>query len=201
MASGKRSNNHYFQSIFLLLIGIIFVGGLLVFVHHLTTPIISNAAENRLSETLHELIAEAKSFEEVDEFSGEITLGSTKVSVAAVYKALDLDDSLVGHCVEVKPIGYGGEIDMLVAINKEGAVSNVEILSISETPGTGMKVRYNKEFRQSILGATEIIKAVNTAPTTKGEVQVISGATVSSKAYINGVNAALEVVQILEQEV
>ncbi|MBQ7935460.1 MAG: FMN-binding protein [Clostridia bacterium] len=167
--------------------------------NYATAPIIEQSAKERLDDSLKTLIAEASTFEEAEEFEKSISFGETKVPVEAIYIAKDASDTHLGYCVRVTPNGYSDVIDMLVAIDKEGAVSGVQILSIADTPGIGMKVESDETFRKSLIGKNELVTAVKTAPDA-GEVQVISGATVSSTAYINGVNAAIEAVQKLEQE-
>ena len=63
-----------------------------------------------------------------------------------------------------------------------------------------MKVDSDEKFKTSVYGLDDTASIVKTEP--KGnEVQVISGATISSSAYINGVNAALAVADSLDEEV
>ncbi|MBQ7936212.1 MAG: FMN-binding protein, partial [Clostridia bacterium] len=176
------------------------VAGLLALANFYTAPIIEQSAKERLDHSLSELITDAVSFEEAEEFEKNVTFGSVKVPVHAIYVAKDAAGTRLGYCVRVTPAGYSDVIDMLVAIDGEGAVSGVQILAISDTPGIGMKVESDETFRSKLIGITDTVKAVKTVPAV-GEVQVISGATVSSTAYINGVNAALEAARLYEQEV
>lgn len=177
------------------------VGVLLAVVHHYTEPVVERSAEERLELSLRELISDAEYFEEVEEFEKSVTLGNVSVPVQAVYSAKGSGDQSLGYCVRVAPKGYSDIIDLLVAIDQDGAVKSVQILSISDTPGIGMKVESNETFQSSMYGLTDSAKIVKTTPTVKEEIQVIAGATVSSAAYINGVNAAIEVVQMLRLEV
>ncbi len=176
------------------------VAGLLGLANYFTAPIIERSAQMRLEDSLRELITDAKSFEEAKDFEKSVTTGGAKVPVQALYVAHDFGGANIGYCVRVTPTGYSDVIDMLVAIDGEGAVSGVEILAISDTPGIGMKVESDDTFRGKLIGLTDAVKAVKTTPK-NGEVQVIAGATVSSTAYISGVNAAVETVQLYLQEV
>lgn len=176
------------------------VAGALAAANFFTAPIIEQSAQERLDHSLKALIAEADRFEAVEKFEKTVSFGEIKVPVEEVYLALDSAENKLGYCIRVMPNGYSDVIDMLVAINKEGgAVSGVQILAISDTPGIGMKVQSNEEFQSRLLGLEDSVKAVKTTPSV-GEVQVIAGATVSSKAYINGVNAAIETSRKLELE-
>lgn len=170
-------------------------------VHALTAPVAARLEEQRLSETLNGLIEGAAVIEETEGFEPSITTGNVQVPVKTVYVAEDAAGAVLGYCVEVLPFGYEDVIDMIVAVNAGGAVCGVEIISHSETPGSGAKIESDEDFRQSVYGLDDTAGAVKSDSAGKGEVQVISGATVSSTAYINGVNAAIEVVNRLEQEV
>ncbi len=177
------------------------IGVLLAVVHYYTAPVVVRSAEERLQQSLADLMEDADRFDTVESFEESIALGTVHIPVQAVYAAFDSSDQPLGYCVRVTPKGYADVIDLLVAIDGEGAVKAVDILSIYESPGIGMKVERNDEFRSSVYGLTDSAKIVKSVPSDKDEIQVISGATVSSAAYINGVNAAIEVVQMLRLEV
>ena len=101
---------------------------------------------------------------------------------------------LIGYSVTVKPQGYGGEIEMLVGIERGGSVQGIEIINMSETPGVGSRVKSDSAFLPQFKGMTGTL--------TVGEnVDAISGASISSKAVTSGVNEALAVnVNIAEYE-
>ncbi len=174
-----------------------FVAILLALANYITAPIIERSAQERLNQSLNNLMTDAVTFESVDDHA----LVETMVPVLAVYRGLDKTDAETGYCVHVAPTGYSDTIDMMVAIDKDGTVSGVQILSISDTPGIGMKVESDEDFKNSVLGFAETVNIVKSAPTNANDVQVISGATISSTAYLNGVNTAIEIVQFLNQEV
>ncbi len=95
-------------------------------------------------------------------------------------------DMLVGYTVTVKPQGYGGEIEMLVGIERGGSVQGIEIINMSETPGVGSRVKSDPGFLPQFKGMTGTL-------TVGGNVDAISGASISSKAVTAGVNEALSV--------
>ena len=95
-------------------------------------------------------------------------------------------DGVLGYTVTVKPQGYGGEIEMLVGIEPGGSVVGIEIISMSETPGVGSRVKSDPDFLPQFKGMTGTLSV--------GEnVDAISGASISSKAVVSGVNEALSV--------
>jgi electron transport complex protein RnfG len=86
--------------------------------------------------------------------------------------------------VTVSPKGFSGSIDMLVGIGTDFTVIDTVILSMSETAGIGTKINedsFKEKFKNK--SANEI-----------NSVDTIATATISSRAFINGVNAALAVV-------
>ena len=91
-----------------------------------------------------------------------------------------------GFCVDVTSTGFGGEMRILVGVNIDNTVRGVRVYSASETAGIGTKVQ-GEDFLSRFDGLVEGISAGG------GEngVDTISGATISSKAVIKGVNEAL----------
>ncbi len=102
-------------------------------------------------------------------------------TVEAVYRVADGDKTL-GYCVSVLPVGFGGEIQMMVAMSPDRTIVGVKIVSLSETPGLGTKVN-DKTYLAQYAGKGEGLSA-------SGDVELISGATKSSKAVLSGVNDA-----------
>ena len=104
--------------------------------------------------------------------------------------------SEAGYAVEVVPAGFGGGITMMVGI-ADGKVTGISVISHAETPGLGAVAAATNAkgnaFRVQFEGLTGGIFV--------GEgdngITAISGATITSKAVVNGVNAALEYVQNL----
>lgn len=96
------------------------------------------------------------------------------------------DSSPAGYCVAVTANGYGGDIEMLVGINLDKTVKGIQIVSMSETPGVGSKVKTDSSFLPQFEGKS--------APLALGDnVDGISGASISSKGVTEGVNDALSV--------
>lgn len=170
-------------------------------VNYFIAPVIARSAKERLDASLSNLIEEAASFEEIPSCPKEIITGGVTVPVVAGYKAKDSAGAFLGLCVQVAPMGYSDVIDMIVAIDSSGAVRDAEILSISDTPGIGQKVKKDRDFQNCVLGLSEVATIVKNPSSAKSQVQVISGATISSSAYIRGVNGAMEVALQLMGEV
>lgn len=87
--------------------------------------------------------------------------------------------------------GYSkGGLNMLIAMNPDGSVKGVSIISIGETPGLGTKVNDNA-FLEKFIGVNNSVTIVKSAPKNNSEVQAVTGATYSSKGVAKGINLAL----------
>ncbi len=115
--------------------------------------------------------------------------------VAAVYEGKS-GDEVVGYCVKVEPTGYGGTISMIVGVDTESVVKGVKIISMSETPGLGAKAN-ELEFTDGYIGKTSGIKVRKSGVPADDEISAISGATITSKAVTEGVNAAIAAAESL----
>jgi len=91
-------------------------------------------------------------------------------------------ESVIGYCVSVAENGFGGAVSMMVGVDPSGSVCGVKIVSLSETPGIGSKVK-SDGFLATFKGDQLFVIGEN--------FDAISGATVSSKAVVRGVNRAL----------
>ena len=98
----------------------------------------------------------------------------------------------VGHCITVSSKGYGGPIDIVVGLTREGSVRAIRILNQSETPGLGAKAS-EPSFSGQFADRNSLPLAVVKQPAAEpNEIQAISGATITSTAVVTGVNAASE---------
>ena len=104
------------------------------------------------------------------------------------YQGLDKSGSPVGWGLVVAPRGYGGYIQMVVAVDRNGKVTAVTIVSHKETPGLGTKATNNPQFLERFYGLDAGQGADGGA-----KVDTIMGATKSSRGIKHGVQAAMEV--------
>lgn len=102
--------------------------------------------------------------------------------VELVYLVLK-DGDLLGYAASVSTMGFGGEIELMVGVTAEGTVKGIKVVSHSETPGLGSRVDDEGYLSQYAgLGGNLSIGS---------DVDAITGSTISSKAVLRGVNAAL----------
>ena len=190
----KNKKSSFRHSIFgsAVILGIISVVTVLAIsvLNLLTSPVI----EKKLTDEKNESIKNFFGGEVYSEILTGFEIPAPATEAMAVYD--NLTKELAGYCVTVEPKGFGGKIIMLVAVNPNITVRDTQILSMSETAGYGSRINSEKEnwFREQFIYRTQDIKDIRNAPQPgENSIQIIAGATVSSKAFLNGVNAALDV--------
>lgn len=156
------------------------VAGLLLSgVNAVTEPRIALAEKMASEEAMKKIIPEADSFEPLTE---SVTIASK-------------GDNKVGYCVKVESAGYGGNIVMMVAIGEEsGELRGIEILSHSETAGLGAKIE-NEEFKNQFQDKSTELEVVKKETDSPYEVTAITGATVSSRAVVKGIEQATVLIE------
>jgi electron transport complex protein RnfG len=91
--------------------------------------------------------------------------------------------------------GYGGDIQMVVGISSDYVITGLEFLSISETVGLGMQATED-DFKNQFVGVSISKKFTYTksGSSSSSEIDALSGATITTSAVTEGVNAAISVV-------
>ena len=179
-----------------ILFAITLIAGLLLgFVYELTKGPIQVQEEKAVQEACNAVFADADHFTELDAYTPgadtAATLADTGVTIGSVYEAQDASGEKLGYVIQTTSSeGYGGNIVLYVGIRMDGTVNDISILSISETPGLGMKAGdvlvpqfHNKNVKN--------FSYTKTGHTSDSEIDAISGATITTKAVTNAVNGSL----------
>ena len=104
----------------------------------------------------------------------------------------------IGYAFKMVASGSQGNIEMIVGVDADGAVTGVSIVSNKETAGIGSKVMSNNALPSGVGVLDQFIGQSGAGSLTVGKtVDAISGATVSSKGVTKGVNGALAVAEAL----
>lgn len=168
-----KVHKDFFSSILkpaLILTAITLVVALLLgFANAVTKDKIAELAEKAQSDAMKAVLPAATEYKEsADTGTVKIFEGSAAGEV-------------VGYAAKASPIGFGGAIDLVVGVDTSGNILGLKIISMSETPGIGTKITDPAFYGQ--FGS--------------GEVDTISGATISSSAVIRGANEAVAAVKEL----
>jgi len=96
-----------------------------------------------------------------------------------------------GWAIEVVVGGSQADIHMMVGISADRTVSGISFIDMAETPGLGdvaaKDTAKGQAFRDQFIGTSGIV----TVDKDGGEIDALSGATVTSRAVAKGVSAAL----------
>lgn len=168
----------------------------LAFVNKITSPVIAENQVKTMEASQKEVMPEATIFEEVNLLNSDVNKEGSTCLIESLYKAKK-DSEDIGYVVNaVSKSGYGGDIRVMVGIRADLTVNKVKITESSETAGLGLKASEPEFIDQYIgrAGSLNVIK--NSPPTTEGsDIAAISGATVTSRAVTDAVNAALALVE------
>lgn len=160
-------------------------GLILSLVSNYATPIIKENNREAIKEAVYYVLPDTEDYQ-VKTYNGK-----------DIYVTQDSSGKTSGYAFIASGSGYQGTIELMVGINPQlNEIQGIQILESSETPGLGGKIRgdnFKNQFRDK--HAASGITLVKTAPTKPGEIQAITGATISSKAVVDMINKELDCVK------
>lgn len=159
---------------------------LLAFVNTETAPRIASIKAQKTLAAISAVLPDADTARALDRFPDE----------TGIVKAVYASDS--GYAIEVIPAGFGGELDIMVGVGKDGCILGVSIISQSETPGLGAAAASEnakgQSFREQFVGQCGTLALVRDG----GSVEALTSATITSRAVTAGINAALSCAEKLD---
>ncbi|MCI8874529.1 MAG: FMN-binding protein [Lachnospiraceae bacterium] len=173
------------------------LGFVLGLVYGITKDPIAAADKAKSQAAYQTVFADAESFEAYGEFDKEAALsvmekGGFSDEITDVQVAMDGGGSTLGYVITViAKDASQANITFSVGIANDGTVNGYSITNISETPGLGMKVNEEAFYSQFAGKLVDSFTIVKNPPASDSEVESVSGATISSKAMANGVNACI----------
>ena len=185
-----------------ILFAITLIAGLLLgAVHEVTAEPIKKAEEEAKMKAWNEVFSDAASFDENEEgfgvssasLSEKVKEAGFKADIEAVVRALDNAGNTLGYVITVNDHeGYGGDIRFSMGIKSDGTLNGISILEISETAGLGMKADpvLTSQLKDIRVDNISFVKGGGGNPS-QGTIDAISGATITTTAVTNGVNAGL----------
>ncbi len=101
------------------------------------------------------------------------------------------DSLYVGTAIETYTMkGFGGLVKLMVGFLPDGSIQNISVLEHKETPGLGTKMSTPK-FKDQFMGVNPA-KFVLKVKKDKGDVDAITAATISSRAFSDAVQRAYD---------
>lgn len=146
-------------------------GGALAGVETALSPII---AENKLKETVSKIPSLV---------TGAKTGQKTTIEGKTIFRAVDGSGKLVGWVVPASGQGFADRIELLIGLDAQAkTITGLYVLAQKETPGLGNKITDDLWLEQFTgqPAAKPLLVTRGTAKT--GEIQAITGATISSES-------------------
>lgn len=145
---------------------------LLAVINMFTSPVIAEALEKEVQESLGQVMADGGSFEQIEDVSALPEI------ITAAYKAEN-----GGYVFKAETVGYKSGLIIMCGIDGEGKVTGVKMIESSETFGA------EATLDGLFVGKTEA---------DYNDVPVVSGATLTRNGYAAAMKAAFEAFEILE---
>ena len=176
-------------------------------VYEITKDPIAKQDAQAIAEAYEQVFTDAAAFEAV-EMDDTLTKtirdqldqeGYKAQSIEEVMRAEDQSGETLGYAFTVVTSeGYGGDIQFSMGVQNDGTLNGISILSIGETAGLGMNAD-TPAFKDQFVGKqVEKLQYTKNGATQDDEINAISGATVTTNAMTNGVNAGLCAFRVME---
>lgn len=196
------SNESIKDTIILTLITVI-AGLLLGVVYEITKEPIAAEQKRAKEEAYKEVFADADTFEviTVDETKVKEKLSEEgyNVTIDEAMKVYDKSSNVIGYVLTVTDHeGYGGDIQFAMGVKSDGTVNGISFLAISETAGLGMKAAEEDFMKQFAGKNVKSFRYTKNGASADEEIDAISGATITTNAVVNGVNAGIYYISTLE---
>ena len=169
------------KAVVVLVVICIVTSAALAIVNSFTAPVSKANAEARETTARQELVPDAASFEQVT--------NELPDAVLSAYEGKAADGSAAGYVFTVSGKGFGGTIQVMVAISPEGTILRCKTLDVSgETKTLGGQTA-NESYTSQYEGQDSSLSGVS----------AISGATITSTAYKGCVQSAFEAFETLKE--
>ncbi len=182
-----------------VLLGITFIASASVgLVNMVTAEPIRMAEENAKKAALEQVLPEFES-------TTNQTLELDNMPIV-VYNATKGGES-VGCAVEtMTKSGFGGEVKLMVGFLPDGTINNISVLKQAETPGLGTNMA-NEESKNPLLKSVKnqkpeskkLVDGMLAVTKDGGDVDALTAATISSRAYLDAVNRAWAAFKSVQQ--
>ncbi len=139
-----------------------------------------------------EVCPEAETFELVDAAEELIAKQDEKASpkINEFYVGKTADGQVAGYAASVTAKGFGGDVTMALGLTPDGAVRKIAFTELNETAGLGMEAD-KAPFKDQFTGRAGELSLIKGTASGEQEISALTGATVTSTAVVNGVNAGL----------
>jgi len=112
--------------------------------------------------------------------------------VERIYLGLDANGRATGVAIQAAAAGFQDVITLLYGFDPAtGRLLGMKVLDSRETSGLGDKIEKDRAFVAQFQGAAPPLEAVKRATGAPGEIDAITGATISSRTVVRSINESL----------
>ena len=169
-------------------------------VYTMTKDTIEEQRANANAESYRAVLPEAETFEPAGQEALAALGGGTygtefgRSYINDAVAGKDGAGNVVGYVLSVTSAeGYEGNITLSMGLKPDGTLTGIAYTELKETPGKGMlaaETSFTDQFRNRNAQLLKLIKGGGA--TEADEIDAVSGATVTSRAVVNAVNAGLD---------
>lgn len=180
----KLSSSLKNMTLSLLLISAV-MSAALGFVYKVTKEPIAEAARAKEISAIKEVLPA---------FDNEPLTTARDIDGVVFYEATSAGNS-VGYAAKTfTEKGYSGRFDLMVGFLADGTINKVVVLQQKETPGLGSNMtlpKFSGQFEN--LSMTNVPNGILKVKKDGGSIDAISAATISSRAYCDGIQKAYDI--------
>lgn len=168
-----------------LLIIAAIAAAILGYVNYITAQPIADAELETTKSSVKAVLPDVAELTEDD-----IIAVDDETDVTSYVVAKDKSGNVIGYAISLETNGFSAGFKLMYGIDIEGVITGLSVVDCSnETPGLGANVKTNEDFRNQFNG----IEGGDLKVTKDGgDIDSLTGATITSRAVANAANTATE---------
>lgn len=199
MSSKKTKKSTIIKDALSLTIITIVCSFALAFVYELTKDPIKaqeDAKKNEAYQVVYEAADTLSTDEELLKMAMDMDLSTLDANYAGitiddVIQAQDSSGNIIGYIIKTNTRGYSSTISVAIGYSMDGVVQGIELLAINDTPGFGLELKKSEFIDRFTDIETDHFKLTKASASEANEIDVYSGATITTEAVVDAVNAGL----------
>ena len=188
----KKLESSLLNMVVVLTLVSVITGGLLAAVNSVTEGPIQEQKEKALADGIKAVMgAEDIKVTADDKVNSQVD-GKDREYI--IHRVANAAGEPIGVAVESASQGFSNDVKVLVGLDKEGTIKGYTILEHEETPGLGARaVDWFQAGQKGDIIGKQPSKEKLTVSKDGGQIDAITAATITSRAFLKAVNNAYEV--------
>lgn len=181
----------------------VMAGVLLVFAFQATAPAIEAHKAEVLRAAIGEVLKNPARYETLyvlpEGLSMELPSGAREKDFEKIFYGFDAQDTPIGFAIVASGPGFQDQIKLIFGFDpRANQLLGIKVLESKETPGLGDKIEKDASFVAQFAGiALPLLGVKKGKKSAANEVEMITGATISSRALIRNIDQAVTRLQPL----